>query len=60
MKRRNEALYEEAARIVALKRQIPLYKHIAERHGVSVQTVRAVISAMIRDKSTSVEIHVEH
>lgn len=60
MKHRNESLYAEAARIAALKAQIPLYKQIADRHHVSVQTVRALISNLVRaQKSTNIQIHVE-
>ena len=62
MKPRNEALRAECARIVELKMQIPAYKTIAEKNHASTQTVRALISAMLRErrKSTKVEIHVEH
>lgn len=60
MKRRNDALYAEAARIAALKCQIPAYKQLAEKHHVSIQTVRVLISSMVREqKSTKVQIHVE-
>ncbi len=61
MKLRNEALYAEVDRIVALKLQIPAYKNVAEKHHASVQTVRLLISERLRKlrKSTSVEIHVE-
>lgn len=61
MKPRNEALYAECERIVDLKLQIDPYKLIAQRTNSSVQTVRALISRMQRErrKSTNVLIHVE-
>jgi orotate phosphoribosyltransferase-like protein len=60
MKLRNEALYAEAARIAELKSQIPKYKQLADKHHVSVQTVRVLISNMVRaHKSTNIQIHVE-
>jgi hypothetical protein len=50
MRKRNEQLHAEVARVVDLKTQIPPLKQIADRHRVQVQTVRKMVSKAMRAK----------
>jgi predicted transcriptional regulator len=49
MRRKNELLHADIARVVELKRQIGTTREIAERHHTTPQTVRTLISRKLRE-----------
>lgn len=59
MKPRNDQLHAEIDRIADAKLIVGHYKTVADKHHVSVEYVRQLVSAAVRRKRTNVTIHVE-
>jgi len=54
----SEELKAEVERIAGLRAQIPRYKQVAAKHGVSMQVVRRLVFEAIQ--RMKIRVHVEH